>query len=99
MENSTEAHPRVFGHARCPALPCGDLWVFGYGSLMWDPGFEFLRSAPALLYGYHRAFCVYSTRYRGAHERTALVLGLDRGGCCRRIAFLVAERQIERVLD
>lgn len=99
MESSSEAHPRVSSHARCPALPSGDLWVFGYGSLMWDPGFEFSRSAPALLYGYHRAFCVYSTRYRGTPERPGLVLGLDRGGCCRGIAFLVAERQIERVLD
>jgi cation transport protein ChaC len=75
----------------CPQLPPGDLWVFGYGSLMWDPAFEHVRSAPALLRGYHREFCVYSVRFRGTPEQPGLVLGLDRGGACRGMAFLVAE--------
>lgn len=86
-------------HARCPELPAGDLWVFGYGSLMWDPPFAYVRSAPALLRGYHRAFCVYSTRYRGTPEQPGLVLGLDRGGCCRGIAFLVAEAAVGPALE
>jgi cation transport protein ChaC len=66
---------------------------------MWDPGFEYLRSAPALLRGYHRAFCVYSTRYRGTPEQPGLVLGLDRGGCCRGIAYLVSESLLPCVLE
>ena len=66
-------------------------WVFGYGSLMWNPGFPFEECCPALLRGYHRAFCVYSHHYRGTPDRPGLVLGLDRGGSCRGIAFRVAD--------
>jgi len=71
--------------------------VFGYGSLMWDPGFPYGRAEPALLKGYHRAFCIYSHRYRGSRERPGLVLGLDRGGACRGRAFLVAAVDAEAV--
>ena len=66
-----------------------DLWVFAYGSLMWNPGFDYAESAPATLYGYHRAFCIYSRIYRGTAERPGLVLGLDRGGACRGLAYRV----------
>jgi cation transport protein ChaC len=66
------------------------LWVFGYGSLMWRPGFPFSEAAPALLKGAHRALCVYSVVHRGTHAQPGLVLGLDRGGACRGVAFCVA---------
>jgi cation transport protein ChaC len=68
----------------------GDLWVFGYGSLMWRPGFDFIEQAPARLISEHRALCVYSFDHRGTPEKPGLVLGLDRGGACRGIAFRVA---------
>jgi cation transport protein ChaC len=68
----------------------GEIWVFGYGSLMWRPGFPYLEAAPALLRGYHRAFCIYSIHHRGSRRRPGLILGLDRGGSCRGRAFKVA---------
>src|SRR6201994_1622683 len=74
-------------------LSKGDLWVFGYGSLMWRPGFEFIEQVPARLVGEHRALCVYFFLPRGPPEKPGLVLGLDRGGACRGVAFRVAEKQ------
>ena len=80
-------------------LSKGDLWVFGYGSLMWRPGFEFIEQVPARLIGEHRALCVYSFDHRGTPEKPGLVLGLDRGGACRGIAFRVAAKHRTDTVD
>jgi glutathione-specific gamma-glutamylcyclotransferase len=72
------------------AEPANALWVFGYGSLMWRPGFAFEDRGLALLKGAHRALCVYSVFHRGTAEQPGLVLGLDQGGACRGVAFAVA---------
>ncbi|MGH6959731.1 MAG: gamma-glutamylcyclotransferase [Dongiaceae bacterium] len=79
--------------------PGEDFWVFAYGSLMWRPGFPFRESQPALLRGYHRAFCVFSFHYRGTERRPGLVLGLDRGGSCRGRAFRIAATDGRSVAD
>jgi len=67
----------------------GDLWVFGYGSLMWRPGFDHVESHRASLHGYHRSLCIFSHVHRGTPDVPGLVLGLDRGGRCRGLAFRV----------
>ena len=76
--------------------PASNVWVFGYGSLMWRPGFEFLRALPASLHGFHRSLCIYSHQYRGTPDKPGLVFGLDRGGSCRGVVFEVkAARWLE----
>lgn len=79
--------------------PGEDMWVFGYGSLIWNPGFDPLEGRPAVVHGFHRRFCVLSHRYRGTEACPGLVLGLDRGGSCRGMAFRVAGRTVAPVLD
>ena len=69
-----------------------DLWVFGYGSLIWRPSFEYAERLPANIIGMHRSLCVYSFDHRGTPERPGLVLGLDFGGACRGIVYRVAAR-------
>jgi glutathione-specific gamma-glutamylcyclotransferase len=80
----------------------GDFWVFGYGSLMWNPGFAHEEAVKARLFGYHRALCIHSRQYRGTPERTGLVMGLDKGGSCVGMAFRVAagdEAHVRRYLN
>lgn len=66
-------------------------WVFGYGSLMWRPGFPFAERRAATLHGRRRAFCIYSVHHRGTYQRPGLVLGLAPGGATRGAAYRVDE--------
>lgn len=66
-----------------------DVWVFGYGSLMWNPKFPYLEMVPARLSGYHRSLCIYSRVHRGTLEVPGIVVGLDRGGSCQGRAFRI----------
>ncbi len=85
---------------RDPAdLPAGPLYVFGYGSLVWRPGFDYRRCVPARIYGFHRALRVWSWHHRGTEDRPGLVLGLDAGGSCRGCVFEVATADKRAVAD
>lgn len=75
-----------------------DLWVFGYGSLMWRPGFDYVSRHQARIAGYHRAFCVYSHHHRGTPEKPGLVLGLTRGGSCRGVLYQVARQNADETI-
>jgi len=79
-------------------LPPGELWVFGYASLMWSPGFAYREKQHGLVYGYHRALCIYSHRHRGTRECPGLVMGLCRGGSCWGMAYRLANRRQRDIL-
>jgi glutathione-specific gamma-glutamylcyclotransferase len=80
-------------------VPRGDLWVFGYGSLMWAPEFSYAERKTGLVHGYHRALCILSSRYRGTPDKPGLVMGLCRGGSCWGMAFRVQAGHAKEVLD
>ena len=71
-----------------------DVWVFGYGSLIWRPEFDFVERRIALLRGHHRALCLWSRVNRGTPETPGLVFGLDRGGACRGVVYRLAGDQV-----
>lgn len=76
------------------------MWVFGYGSLLWNPGFTPQQAVTATLHGYHRSFCMLSIHHRGTVEKPGLVLALDKADAqCTGVAFAVAQNEEARVLD
>jgi glutathione-specific gamma-glutamylcyclotransferase len=68
-----------------------ELWVFAYGSLIWQPAFTFIRQERATAHGWHRAFCLKLTRWRASPEQPGLMMALDRGGCCNGMIYLLPE--------
>jgi cation transport protein ChaC len=96
--DKADAEPprRLFAELRRGAQ---EVWVFAYGSLIWEPDFAHTEALPALLRGWHRRCCLYSFDYRGTRTRPGLVLGLDRGGSCRGIAFRLAPERLAHSLD
>ena len=75
------------------------VWIFAYGSLMWDPDFPRAEAESALLRGYHRSFCFYSYDYRGTRARPGLTLGLDRGGACWGIVLRLPPEALAVAVD
>lgn len=75
-----------------------DLWVFGYGSLIWNPAFNYIDKSSALVRGWHRSFCLKLFMGRGTPEKPGLMLALDRGGACRGMAFRIAAKQVKQEL-
>src|SRR5690606_24170899 len=74
-------------------------WAFAYGSLIWHPDFEFSERHRVRVHGYHRAFCISSTRYRGTPELPGVVLGLDRGGSCHGVAYRMKPGHEEEIIE
>jgi cation transport protein ChaC len=76
------------------------MWVFGYGSLLWNPGFDYVEKQIACLYGYHRSFCMRSIHHRGTVQDPGLVLALDQdaNAKCQGVAFRVADEQVDETL-
>lgn len=72
-------------------------WVFGYGSLIWNPGFAHVSAQQSLLKGAHRSLSIISHHHRGTVERPGLVFGLTRGGSCRGMAFEVSDGDWDNV--
>ncbi len=75
-----------------------DVWVFGYGSLMWNPMVYFQEQRHGLLYGYHRRYCFQTRSGRATPETPSFGMGLDRGGSCRGMAFRIAGHERDEEL-
>ncbi|MES2905878.1 MAG: gamma-glutamylcyclotransferase [Pseudomonadota bacterium] len=81
-------------------LPSGsDVWVFGYGSLIWNPNFEFAENRKAKLSGYEHSFCIDLPANRGTMEKPGLMLALDVGDACEGVAFRIAQPNVETALE
>lgn len=78
--------------------PAADVWVFGYGSLMWNPAFIFAESQVGVVHGWHRRFCLWLESGRGSPDNPGLMLALDRGGVCRGVAFRIPAGQVRSEL-
>lgn len=79
--------------------PSKDIWVFGYGSLIWNPAFHFVERRIGTIHGFHRRFCLWTTLGRGSPDCPGLMLGLDRGGSCRGVVLRIAPELVESETD
>jgi len=79
--------------------PGGAVWVFAYGSLIWNPAFHYEEKRQARIYGYHRRYCMWTTLGRGCPENPGLMLGLDRGGSCKGLVFRIAPDALDEELS
>jgi cation transport protein ChaC len=75
------------------------IWVFGYGSLMWNPAFHYVERHTARIHGFHRQFCLWSRGGRGSPQRPGLMLSLERGGSCTGVAYRIAAKAALTELD
>jgi cation transport protein ChaC len=95
----TEAEMAALMNGILAGHPSGeDLHVFGYGSLIWNPAFEYVEKRTALLHGWHRRFCLKMYMGRGTREMPGLMLALDHGGACKGVAFRIANAKIREEL-
>lgn len=81
------------------APPGDDIWLFGYGSLIWNPTFNYRERRTGRVHGYHRRFCFWSMTGRGTPDRPGMMLGLERGGCCEGVVLRVARENASHELQ
>ncbi len=94
----TDADYDVIVRRTLAEAPPGDLWMFGYGSLLWKPAFDLTESRMATVRGWHRSFCIKVARFRGTRDLNGLMMALDRGGQCRGMIFRIPAAEAEAVL-
>jgi glutathione-specific gamma-glutamylcyclotransferase len=81
------------------AKPDGqDVWIFAYGSLLWNPAVEYIEERAAVAHGWHRSFCIRMRTWRGTLEQPGLMMGLDRGGQCKGLVYRLAADSVEAQL-
>jgi glutathione-specific gamma-glutamylcyclotransferase len=78
--------------------PSDQVWVFAYGSLIWNPAMHYIDRQVGRVHGFHRRFCLWTPLGRGTPENPGLLLGLDRGGCCRGIVYQIAPELVQAEL-
>ncbi len=78
--------------------PQGPLLIFGYGSLIWNPGFDFVAIHEATAHGWHRQFCMEMRVFRGTPDAPGLMMAIQRGGRCKGVAFEIAETEADRTI-
>jgi cation transport protein ChaC len=95
MRRLTDAEREASLRATLASRPPGHVWLFGYGSLIWNPIFHFVERRTAHIKGWHRSFCLSSLIVRGSTDNPGLVLGLEAGGECMGVAFRIADEMLE----
>jgi len=96
---SDEERARQIAEVIAEAPDADRIWVFGYGSLMWNPAFHFAERRPARIHGYHRQFCLWARAGRGSPDRPGLMLGIEPGGSCHGVAYRIAPELVRSELD
>lgn len=99
IQPTTEAERAASRRAVLAAAPAADIWVFAYGSLIWNPAFEFAEQRTGRIHGYHRRYCILSQTGRGSPDQPGMMLGLDRGGSCHGVAYRIAPEQVDEELE
>lgn len=77
----------------------GDVWLFAYGSLIWNPTIHYAAKEVGTVRGYHRRFCLWSRMGRGTPDNPGLMLGLERGGACRGVLYRIDEAMAAQELE
>ncbi len=95
---SSEAREASLKEALTRYQPGEDVWVFAYGSLMWNPAIEFTEATPCSIEGWRRSFCFWVPLGRGTPELPGLMLALEGGGACEGIAYRLAPHQVHSEL-